>query len=54
MLLPYAKSVAVQQPEEKSSLAEWATLLCHAAWYAWRIGSVADALLRNAIENLPT
>ncbi|KAH8780676.1 hypothetical protein BGZ57DRAFT_300902 [Hyaloscypha finlandica] len=41
-LFPHAKSAATQQPEEQSSLVEWATLLYYAAWYAWRRGRAAD------------
>ncbi|KAH8779131.1 P-loop containing nucleoside triphosphate hydrolase protein [Hyaloscypha sp. PMI_1271] len=41
-LFPHAKSAATQQPEEQSSLLEWATLLNHAAWYTWRRGRAAD------------
>ena len=41
-LFPHAKSAATQQPEEQSSLVEWAKLLYYAAWYAWRRGRVAD------------
>ena len=42
-LFPHVKSALKQQPEGKSSLCEWASLLYKAAWYAWRKGSVADA-----------
>ncbi|KAH8199002.1 hypothetical protein TruAng_006831 [Truncatella angustata] len=42
-LFPHARSAATQPPEEDSSLAEWATLLYHAAWYAWRRGNASDA-----------
>ena len=42
LLFPHAKSAATQQPEEQSSLLEWATLLNHAAGYAWRRGRAAD------------
>ncbi|KAH8723891.1 hypothetical protein GQ44DRAFT_773477 [Phaeosphaeriaceae sp. PMI808] len=43
-LFAHAKSAIEQQPEEKSSLATWATLLYRAAWYAERIGNIADAV----------
>jgi tetratricopeptide (TPR) repeat protein len=42
-LFAHAKSAAEQQPEEESSLAQWATLLYRAAWYACEIGNVVDA-----------
>ena len=43
VLFPHAKSAATTQPKEESLLAEWAKLLYHAAWYAWRKGSTTDA-----------
>ncbi|KAF2790576.1 hypothetical protein K505DRAFT_250898, partial [Melanomma pulvis-pyrius CBS 109.77] len=42
VLFAHAKSAVGQQPEE-SSLAEWATLLYRAAWYAEGIGNISDA-----------
>jgi tetratricopeptide (TPR) repeat protein len=42
-LFAHAKSAAGQQPEGDASLAQWATLLYRAAWYAWRMGNVTDA-----------
>jgi hypothetical protein len=42
-LFPHVKSAAAQQPDEKDSLREWASLLYKAAWYAWRRGNVGDA-----------
>ncbi|KAF1969172.1 TPR-like protein [Bimuria novae-zelandiae CBS 107.79] len=42
-LFAHAKSAAAQQPEEEESLAEWATLLYRAAWYAYTKGSATDA-----------
>ena len=42
-LFPHAKSAVAQQPDEKDSLREWASLLYKAAWYAWRRGNVGDA-----------
>jgi hypothetical protein len=42
-LFAHAKSAIGHQPEAESSLAEWATLLYRAAWYAWMKGSIADA-----------
>ena len=42
-LFPHVKSALKQQPEGKSSLCDWASLLYKAAWYAWRKGSVTDA-----------
>ncbi|KAF2022615.1 TPR-like protein [Setomelanomma holmii] len=42
-LFAHAKAAALQQPEAESSLVEWATLLYHAAWYAWKKGNAAEA-----------
>ncbi|KAF2826854.1 hypothetical protein CC86DRAFT_445782 [Ophiobolus disseminans] len=42
-LFAHVKAAVGQQPEDKSSLAEWATLLYRAAWFAERIGNIADA-----------
>ena len=42
-LFPHAKSAVSQQPKQGSSLREWASILHHAAWYAWRRGNLADA-----------
>ncbi|MCJ1274918.1 hypothetical protein MMC21_002716, partial [Puttea exsequens] len=43
-LFPHAKSAITQQPRADGSLREWALLLHNAAWYAWRKGSVAEAI----------
>ncbi|OAG04887.1 uncharacterized protein CC84DRAFT_1092887, partial [Paraphaeosphaeria sporulosa] len=43
-LFAHARSAAGQQPEDKSSLAEWATLLYRAAWYAEMTGNITDAV----------
>ena len=43
-LFAHARSAVEQQPEDKSSLAEWATLLFRAAWYAKVTGNIADAV----------
>jgi tetratricopeptide (TPR) repeat protein len=42
-LYAHAKYAARQQPKGESSCAQWGTLLYHAAWYAWKIGNIADA-----------
>ena len=42
-LFPHAKSAVAQQPDNKTSLEEWASLLYKAAWYAWSRGNVTDA-----------
>ncbi|KAF1828117.1 hypothetical protein BDW02DRAFT_283204, partial [Decorospora gaudefroyi] len=42
-LYAHAKAAIGQQPKDKSSVAEWATLLYRAAWFAERIGNIADA-----------
>ena len=41
---PHAKSAITQRPKAKGSLREWASLLYHAAWYAWRKGSIIGAI----------
>jgi hypothetical protein len=38
-LLPHAKSAAAQQPEVQDSLRDWASILCMAAWYMWKMGN---------------
>ena len=43
-LFPHAKSVVTQRPKAEGSLREWASLLCNAAWYAWRKGSITEAV----------
>ncbi|KAF2678089.1 TPR-like protein [Lentithecium fluviatile CBS 122367] len=43
-LFAHAKSAVGQQPEDKPSLAEWATLLYRAAWYAEATGNITDAV----------
>jgi tetratricopeptide (TPR) repeat protein len=42
-LFAHAKAAVGQQPEDESSLAEWATLLYRAAWYAAKMGNSTDA-----------
>jgi tetratricopeptide (TPR) repeat protein len=42
-LFAHAKAAASQEPEAVSSLAEWATLLYRAAWYAESKGNAAEA-----------
>jgi tetratricopeptide (TPR) repeat protein len=42
-LFPHAKSAVLQPPKGEDSLREWALLLYHGAWYAWRKGNVVDA-----------
>ena len=42
-LFPHAKAIASQQPKEESVLAEWATILYRAAWYASEIGNYSEA-----------
>lgn len=42
-LFAHAKAAAEQRPEGVLPLTQWATLLCHAAWYAERRGNVAEA-----------
>jgi tetratricopeptide (TPR) repeat protein len=44
-LFAHAKAAVGQQPEDESSLAEWATLLYRAAWYAVRMGDSTDAAI---------
>ncbi|KAI1524482.1 kinesin [Pyrenophora tritici-repentis] len=39
----HAKAAIGQQPKDESSIAEWATVLYRAAWFAERIGNIADA-----------
>jgi tetratricopeptide (TPR) repeat protein len=42
-LFPHAQSAATQQPEEQDALRDWASILCKAASYAWRIGKGVEA-----------
>jgi tetratricopeptide (TPR) repeat protein len=42
-LFAHAKAAAGQQPEDESSLTEWASLLYRAAWYAESMGNSNDA-----------
>ncbi|KAF2022695.1 hypothetical protein EK21DRAFT_40181, partial [Setomelanomma holmii] len=42
-LFAHVKAAVEQQPEDKSSLAEWATLLYRAAWFAEVAGNITDA-----------
>jgi tetratricopeptide (TPR) repeat protein len=44
-LFPHVKSAAGQAPKNESSLAEWATLLYRAAWYAEMTGNINDAAM---------
>ncbi|KAJ4304522.1 hypothetical protein N0V90_000048 [Kalmusia sp. IMI 367209] len=41
-LFPHARAALVQRPNDKESLADWASLLYKAAWYAWRRGKIND------------
>jgi hypothetical protein len=41
-LFAHARSAVEQPPEDKLSLAEWATLLYRAAWYAEKMGNITD------------
>jgi aromatic ring-cleaving dioxygenase len=43
MLFAHAKAATGHKPRAASSLMQWATLLHHAAWYAWRKGIAGDA-----------
>lgn len=43
-LFPHAKSAIIQRPKAEGSLREWAPLLYNAAWYAWRKGSITEAV----------
>ncbi|KAH8595376.1 P-loop containing nucleoside triphosphate hydrolase protein [Bisporella sp. PMI_857] len=43
MLFPHAQSAVAQQPDERDSLTDWASILYKAAWYAWRIGKGVEA-----------
>ncbi|KAF1834779.1 hypothetical protein BDW02DRAFT_568747, partial [Decorospora gaudefroyi] len=42
-LYAHAKAALGQEPKDKSSIAEWATVLYRAAWFAERTGNIADA-----------
>ncbi|KAF2032530.1 TPR-like protein [Setomelanomma holmii] len=42
-LYAHAKAAREQQPKDESSIAEWATVLYRAAWFAERSGNIADA-----------
>jgi hypothetical protein len=42
-LFPHAQSAAAQLPEQQDSLRDWASILCKAAWYAWRMGNGVEA-----------
>ncbi|KAF1941182.1 hypothetical protein EJ02DRAFT_348387, partial [Clathrospora elynae] len=42
-LYAHAKAAIGQQPKDESAIAEWATVLYHAAWFAERRGNIADA-----------
>ncbi len=41
---PHAKAAVIQRPSGDESLREWALLLNNGAWYAWRKGSIAEAV----------
>ncbi|KAI4208785.1 MAG: hypothetical protein LQ351_008185, partial [Letrouitia transgressa] len=43
-LFPHVKSAVIQRPRRDGSLREWAALLYNAAWYAWRKGSISEAV----------
>lgn len=43
-LFPYAKSAVTQRPRGDESVKECASLLYHAAWYAWRKGNITEAV----------
>ena len=43
-LFPHAKLAVTQRPKRDGSLKEWASLLHNAAWYAWRMGSITEAV----------
>jgi len=43
-LFPHAKSAVTQRPEGDRSLREWALLVYNAAWYAWKKGSIIEAV----------
>ncbi|KAF1935910.1 hypothetical protein EJ02DRAFT_360417, partial [Clathrospora elynae] len=51
-LYAHAKAAIGQQPKDKLSIAEWATVLYHAAWFAAKTGKFADAemLATKAME----
>ncbi|KAG9236414.1 hypothetical protein BJ875DRAFT_439455 [Amylocarpus encephaloides] len=42
-LFPHAQSAVAQKPKEQDSLADWASVLYKAAWYAWRMGKGVEA-----------
>ncbi|KAH8589491.1 hypothetical protein B0O99DRAFT_692387 [Bisporella sp. PMI_857] len=42
-LFPHAQSAVAQQPEDQESLRDWTSILCKAAWYAWRMGKGVEA-----------
>jgi len=42
-LYAHTKAAVGQEPKDKSSIAEWATVLYRAAWFAERIRNIADA-----------
>ncbi|KAI0572198.1 hypothetical protein Alg130_10596 [Pyrenophora tritici-repentis] len=43
VLFAHARSAVEQPPEDESTIAEWATVLYRAAWFAERTGNIADA-----------
>jgi tetratricopeptide (TPR) repeat protein len=51
-LYAHAKAAIGQQPKDESSIAEWATVLYRAAWFAERTGKIDDAemLATKAME----
>jgi hypothetical protein len=52
-LFAHARSALGQPPEDESSLAEWASLLYRAAWYARALGNITDAAML-AIKSMKT
>src|SRR2546421_6527765 len=44
VFFPYAKSAVSQRPRTEDSLLQWASLLYHASWYAWKRGNVAGTV----------
>ena len=42
-LYAHVRAAVEQQPKDESSIAQWATMLHHAAWYAQNIGNTAEA-----------
>ncbi|CAN9280969.1 unnamed protein product [Alternaria alternata] len=53
-LYAHAKAALGQQPGDEPSIAEWATLLYRAAWFAERIGNIADAEIHAEQHGQPS